>query len=82
MGSSYGSDNGHPSITPSWFDSYVESDSSISDVFVTCFGREKGILSVGGLDSSLKVFIILCFHFRKVPYTMLIFKTLSSSVFV
>lgn len=83
MGSSYGNGNGNPSISPSWFDSYVESDSSISDIFVTCFGREKGVLSVGGLDSSLKVFVILCFfHFRKVPSTMLISKILSSLVFV
>lgn len=82
MGSSYGSGNGNPSISPSWFDSYVESDSSVSDIFITCFGREKGVLSVGGLDSSLKVVVIPFFHFRKVPSTMLIFKILSSLVFV
>lgn len=38
-----------------WFDEYVSQHKSegAKDIFTTCFGRTKGVLSVGDLDASL-----------------------------
>ena len=50
----YGS-NGFPTKTAIWFEEYVSQHKSegVKDIFTTCFGRTKGVLSVGDLDSSL-----------------------------
>ena len=38
-----------------WFDEYVSQHKSegAKDIFTTCFGRTKGVLSMGDLDASL-----------------------------
>ena len=55
IGSSYGFNYGNPTVTPTWFDSYIKLNTSIPNSYSVCFGREKGILSVGGIDMSLTV---------------------------
>ena len=59
IGSSYGFNYGNPTVTPTWFDSYIKLNTSIPNSYSVCFGREKGILSVGGIDMSLTVFYIM-----------------------
>lgn len=46
---------GSPTKTAMWFDEYVSQHKSegVKDIFTTCFGRTKGVLSLGDLDSSL-----------------------------
>lgn len=51
----YSSSYGTPTKTAMWFDEYVSQHKSegAKDIFTTCFGRKKGVLSIGDINSSL-----------------------------
>lgn len=46
---------GYPTIVPTWYNSFIDTNPSVPNIFSTCFGREQGVLSIGGVDSSLIV---------------------------